>query len=118
MELIRLRDHLDRQIVFTGEVIGRAPVPGHRLRWTELTLYRHAEGGYVYHRAGCSRAKGEKTLNSLWRLPDAASVLLLLENRDGNDNPYLSRPARAVLEQAARNDADMARVTTEAEVAI
>lgn len=90
MKTIRLRDQLGVMRSFEGE-----PIPGAtndiqrtdedgeaRLRWVEMQLYRHADGGYilyrvgrtapVYHRVGAACADSRHEKMPAHKLPESA----------------------------------------------
>jgi hypothetical protein len=95
----------DRQIAFTGELIGSASTqaPG-KDRWAEVEIYRTKGGQYVV--AGCGRTLKPGETDRHWAhssgTPSGAIEVLYLFDND--DIRYLPNVAKRALAEAARRD--------------
>ncbi|HTV74003.1 MAG TPA: hypothetical protein VME66_09890, partial [Candidatus Acidoferrales bacterium] len=89
-----------------GERIGHASSRDEKKRaerWTEIDVYREADGQYLVRQVGRSTISGEHDIVRAYKIGDGAAACGALEK-----NGYITEVAAAALRQAAERDARFA----------
>ncbi len=105
MQSYTLRRDGDRNLAFTGQLLGEASSrrPGQD-RWFEAQIFKTEAGTYIV--AGVGRSDIEGETDRCWAVTasDGAGVVQALTRIDEDDIEYLTRTARDALNAATEHD--------------